>query len=113
MNLLNTMKTMCKSHGISIAELERSAGLSHSSVARWDRNIPSVDKVAAVADFFGVTIDEMLGRSAPEISAEDRQILELFHQLNEDGQGAAIAMLQGLARQSGYIKSDRAEELGA
>lgn len=111
MELLLTIKMLCKRHGITVAELERKAGLSHSTIARWDRNAPSIDKVCAVADFFGISIDELLGRSAPEISAADRQILELFRQLNEDGQGAAVAMLQGLARQPGYIKSDSFEQL--
>lgn len=113
MELLFTIKMLCKCHGITVAELERKAGLSHSTIARWDRNAPSIDKVVAVADYFGISIDELMGRSAPEISAADRQILDLFHQLNEDGQGAAVAMLQGLARQPGYIKSGQSGEMEA
>lgn len=113
MELLFTIKMLCKRHGITVAELERKAGLSHSTIARWDRNAPSIDKVCAVADFFGISIDELIGRSAPALSAVDRQILDLVHQLNEEGQGAALAMLQGLSRQPAYIKSGQSGEMEA
>lgn len=111
MELLNRLRDLCKERGITIAQVERGAGLTLTTIAKWNRITPGIDKVASVADYLGISIDELLGRSAPEISVADRQILELFHQLNEDGQGAAVAMLQGLARQPGYIKSDSAEEL--
>lgn len=111
MELLNRLKDLCKERGITIAQVERGAGLALTTIAKWNRITPGIDKVASVADYLGISIDELLGRSVPEISAADRQILELFRQLNEDGQGAAVAMLQGLARQPGYIKSDNAKEL--
>ena len=111
MELLNLLKDLCKERGITIAQVERGAGLALTTIAKWNRITPGIDKVASVADYLGISIDELLGRSAPEISATDRQILELFRQLNEDGQGAAVAMLQGLARQPGYIKSDSFEQL--
>ena len=111
MELLNRLKDLCKERGITIAQVERGAGLALTTIAKWNRITPGIDKVASVADYLEISIDELLGRSAPEISAADRQILELFHQLNEDGQGAAVAMLQGLARQPAYIKSDRVDKM--
>lgn len=113
MSLFENVQAMCALKRITIADLERGSGLKESTVTKWKTTSPSYDKVVSVADFFGITIDELLGRSAPSLSTADRQILELFHQLNEEGQGAAIAMLQGLSHQPAYIKSDRTEELGA
>ena len=110
MDLLNRIKELAAVRGLNIAHVERGAGLNKTTLAKWNINAPSVDKVAAVADFFQISVDELIGRQAPEISAADRQILELFRQLNEDGQGAALAMLQGFVQQPGYIKSDSAEE---
>ena len=113
MDLLNRIKELAAARGVNIAQVERGAGLNKTTLAKWNINAPSVDKVAAVADFFGISIDELIGRSAPALSAVDRQILDLVHQLNEDGQGAALAMLQGLAQQPGYIKSDPTGEMEA
>lgn len=113
MELLNRLKDLCKERGITIAQIERGSGLTLTTIAKWNRITPGIDKVASVADYLEISIDELIGRSSPEISAADRQILELFRQLNEDGQGAAVAMLQGLARQPGYIKSGQPGEVEA
>lgn len=111
MDLLNRIKEIAEPRGLNIAQIERGSGLNKTTLGKWNMNAPSIDKVVRVADFLEVSIDELVGRSAPEISASDRQILELFHQLNEEGQGAAIAMLQGLSHQPAYIKSDRVDKM--
>lgn len=112
MELLAHIRKVCAERGTTIAKVEKAIGFN-KVIYNWDKYTPSVDKVAAVADFFGISIDELIGRSAPALSAVDRQILDLVHQLNEDGQGAALAMLQGLAQQPGYIKSDPTGEMEA
>lgn len=59
-NLLEKIKFLCKERGISLIELERSCGVTERTIYRWDTSIPSVDKVKRVADYFGVTVDELL-----------------------------------------------------
>lgn len=113
MDLLMRIKSLCVTHGTSIPKVEKACNFGNRAIYKWGTISPSIDKVVAVADYFGISIDELMGRSAPEISAADLQILDLFHQLNEDGQGAAVAMLQGLARQPGYIKSGQSGEMEA
>ena len=51
---------LCKDKKISLAELERQCGLTPRTVYRWDVNTPSVEKVKKVADFFGVTVDDLI-----------------------------------------------------
>lgn len=52
------------------AELCEELGLSQTAVAQWetDRNWPQMDQVIALADYFGVAIDDMIHRS-PRIPA--------------------------------------------
>lgn len=38
-------------------------GLGKNSITRWDENKPSVDRVQKVADYFGVSVDYLLGRT--------------------------------------------------
>lgn len=111
--MLKKIKSLCKANNIMIKDLEQQAGLAYNTLNRWDKISPSIDKVAAVADVLCVSIDELVGRSSPILSPEDRQLLDLVHQLNEEGQGAALAMLQGLAQQPGYIKSGQSGEMEA
>ena len=58
--MLHKIKELCKERGITIAELERQADLVPKTMAKWDENKPSVDKVYRVARSLGVTIEELL-----------------------------------------------------
>ncbi len=58
------IKTACKKSEISISALENRLGFSCSSICKWDTNTPGVDKVKAVADILGVTVNDMLAESS-------------------------------------------------
>lgn len=66
MTLLENISELCKSRRITFAELERSTGLGNGTVRRWNEMNPRVDKLKLVADFFGVTIDELLKDERPQ-----------------------------------------------
>ena len=59
--LLERIKTLCMRKGISIRQLEKETGLTVRTVGRWDTNMPSVDRVKKVADYFHVPVDYLLG----------------------------------------------------
>lgn len=69
------IKALCKARKITIKELEAAAGIGQRTIYRWDENSPSMDKVAAVADFFGVSIDQLVGREAPHYANEKLGLL--------------------------------------
>lgn len=63
---------------------------------------PSLFMLCKLADFFDVTVDELLGRvPAPALFDDARverpEILQLYESLTEDLQARAIAYLHGLA----------------
>ncbi len=66
MKIREQIRDMCAQRKISIGQLERICGFSTGSIAHWDEKIPSVERVARVADYFGVSIDTLLGRTPPE-----------------------------------------------
>ena len=51
---------LCKRRGISISKLEKELGFGNSTVAKWAQCSPTVEKLSAVAEYFGVTVDELL-----------------------------------------------------
>lgn len=57
--MFERIKELCKEKGITVAQLEENLGWSRS-IYKWDTNTPSVTKVKAVADYFGVTVDYLL-----------------------------------------------------
>ena len=57
--MVEKIRAICKQRGITVRELEQRAGL-FNAIYRWDENRPSVDRVKAVADVLGVTVDDLL-----------------------------------------------------
>lgn len=64
--MVKNISALCKQRGISLAELERQCGLKPRTIYRWDSNNPAVDKVRAVADYLGVTVDSLLAGKEKE-----------------------------------------------
>lgn len=58
--ILENIKNLCKTRGITVAEVERSTGIANGAIGKWGTKIPRVDNLKSVADFFGVTVDELL-----------------------------------------------------
>lgn len=50
--------------GISILELSKKIGTSHQNISRWERGevTPSIDFCVKLADFYGISLDELIGR---------------------------------------------------
>lgn len=57
--MLKNILEKCQEKKITIAELERQAGLKQRTIYKWDESKPSVDKVLAVANVLGVTVEEL------------------------------------------------------
>ena len=53
-------KKICEEKGISIWRLEKDLGFSNRSVSKWNESEPGIRKVQKVADYLGVTIEELL-----------------------------------------------------
>lgn len=51
---------LCKSKGISITALELEMNFGNGTIHSWKTSSPSINKLKAVADFFGCTVDELL-----------------------------------------------------
>lgn len=62
--LAENIRALCKENGITLAELERTVGLGNGTIRRWDSKSPRLDRVKLVADFFGVSVDDLLKNKA-------------------------------------------------
>lgn len=56
--------SLCNAKNISVAKLERETGLSNGTVGKWKKTSPTIDNVVKVADFFGVTVDDLISKSS-------------------------------------------------
>jgi len=63
MNFLERLKLLCDKKGVSQRKLERDLGFSNGSSSKWSKSSPSGDVLQKIADYFGVSIDYLMGRS--------------------------------------------------
>jgi len=58
--LLTNIRRLCSQKPVSIAKLERETGIGNGTISRWDISSPSVENVQKVAEYFGISIGELL-----------------------------------------------------
>ncbi len=68
MNLVQRIKDLSDENHITIAELEREAGISNGQIRRWGGSSPKVENLEKVADYFNVSTDYLLGRSSTTVN---------------------------------------------
>lgn len=58
------VRELREQHGITQEELAQRLGVEPPAVSKWDRNLafPRMDKLVAMADIFGCTVDYIIGR---------------------------------------------------
>ena len=49
---------------LSLKEVEEKTGISNQNLSRWERGevLPNIDFCVKLADFYGITLDELVGR---------------------------------------------------
>lgn len=112
-------KTLRTGKGVSLAELGEFFGVSKQSAQKWETgiNVPTVEKMVDLADYFEVTIDYLVGRTDivseqivvkfPNISnltLPEHELLEAFRALDSYEQGKIVGDVQARAQTSTETK---------
>lgn len=58
--VFSNVTRLCEKTGTSVYALEKALGFSKASIPKWENSDPGTARVKAVADYFGVTVDELL-----------------------------------------------------
>jgi len=69
MTVFDRIKILAEKKLMTIAELERKADLGNGTIRRWDKSLPSADKLKKVGNILGVTIDYLVNGN-DELSAK-------------------------------------------
>ena len=68
--IVKNVEVLCKNRGITVSALERQLGFGNSTIAKWAKCSPTVEKLSAVASFFGCTVDDLLQAVTPAEQGE-------------------------------------------
>ena len=60
---LGTYKKLAKDRDVSIYQLEEEINIGRNTIYQWNKRTPSSDKLEAVANYFNVSVDYLLGRT--------------------------------------------------
>lgn len=58
--MVDKISILCNERNISIGKLENILGFGNGTIWKWRKSSPSVEKLKAVADYFGVSIEYFL-----------------------------------------------------
>ena len=66
LNYGEALKYQRESNGLKITELAKALQISHQNISRWENGsvLPSIDFCVKLADFYGITLDELVGRDS-------------------------------------------------
>lgn len=60
MAIYDNVKEACKEQGITVSELEEKLNFARSSIYKWNRHLPSVEKLRAVAEYLDKPMEYFL-----------------------------------------------------
>ena len=66
--LSDRIRALRKEHGYSQEQMARKLHLTQGAISQWENGltVPAADQLMALADVFGITVDELLGREQQE-----------------------------------------------
>ncbi len=101
------LKELREEKNLSQKQVSVAINTNQSNIARWENglNEPAISFAIALADFFGVTVDYLIGRTdelgnvaamppaAPALAEDERRLLECYCALEPDYKRLAIDTL--------------------
>lgn len=96
------LKELRLENHISQKAFSKQLGVSQQTIASWEtgRTEPSNELLKAIADYFNVTTDYLLGRetkyNVKPLSNEQVSLLSQFNELGSDGQNLLKGLIESL-----------------
>ncbi len=70
MQFSQTFKKLCKSKGVSQKQALEDMKMNRNAVQPWSRGMPGADALQKIAEYFGVSMDSLLGREQKNPATE-------------------------------------------
>ena len=95
------MKDEMDAQGVSVAELSRRSSVPYATLydlvsGRTKPSKMTVDTAIAIAGALGTTVDELVGRAPSPLSADERDLVDGFRRLDQDGRALVLSMVARL-----------------
>lgn len=113
---LEILNNLILERGITKNKLLTDLGLARGSFINWEQrnNLPNGETLLKIADYFGVSVDYLLGKesSNTDLPKQDKKVLDMLHNLDKTGKEKAEQYLELLSLQYGKTTiEDEIDEL--
>ena len=92
---------LCSQKGVSPSKTTINTKFNKSLISKWKSKqeiVPSSEVLQKIADYFGVSVDYLLGKEKQptdgELSDEEKAMLDLFRQAGDDARRLALLALE-------------------
>ena len=109
---METLKILRKNKGLTQTQVADAVELGRQAYAYYEKGerAPSPETLCKLADFFGVTVDELLGRT-PQLFDDARvpktEVQDLFDRLNVVDQGRVLGYMYSILEGYGDVAKRR------
>lgn len=69
--LYKRIQKICEANGITVGKLEKDLSFSNSTIRKWKNSSPYVENLKKVADYFGITVDELISEETLQTSTQN------------------------------------------
>ena len=100
MQFSSRFKQLCKENGVTQKQALAEMGLHRNAAQRWAEGSPSTEALLKIAEYFGITTDEVLGvdnKKTPTPAKGERDylaIMNAFDQADESTREAILLLLK-------------------
>ena len=104
------LRELRENRQLSMAQLAIIIGVSDAAISNWENGVnePKASYLIKLADYFGVTADDLLGREdygtgnvviqGAQLNAFDERLLQVVHMLTLEDQYQVLGFAQALAK---------------
>lgn len=96
---------------LSVYQVSKATGISQSRISNWKSGggSPKGDALTSLANYFGVSVDYLLGIEKPAIQEDngltdaERELIDLFDRVPEDKQEFVLQQVEAALRLAGLL----------
>ena len=109
---MENLKILRKKTNLTQKEVADAVGITFQTYSYYEtgRTNPTPEMLCKLADFFGVTVDELLGRTAQlfdDARVPKTEVQELFDRLNVAEQERALGYMERMLEERGIVVKRR------
>ncbi len=96
---LEKVKMLCKDRDETVGDFEKNMGFSRGAAYKWGKSLPNVGTAKRIADYFGVSLDYLMGNDISSDSdsfyttPEEQAIISAYRACDEMGKGMVRRIL--------------------